>query len=145
MVEPPHLPGDPIEADAIEADAIEGDLIEILGLRAYGHTGWFPEEQALGQWFEVDLWIGLDLTPTGASDDLTGGLNYADVVERVKTLVESSRCRTIERLNTLLLEALLAFPGVRRVRSRLVKVAAPIPGFGGRIAVSMTRSRPEGA
>ncbi len=145
MADPLLLPDDPIEADPIDGDVIEGDTIEILGLRAYGHTGWFPEEQALGQWFEVDLWLGLDLTPTGASDDLTGGLNYADVVERVKTLVEGSRCRTIERLNTLLLEALLAFPGVRRVRSRLVKVAAPIPGFGGRIAVSMTRSRSEGA
>ncbi len=118
------------------------DVIEIRGLRAYGCTGWFPEEQALGQWFEVDLWIWLDLAPTGASDDLAHGLNYADVVGRVTGLVETSRCRTIEHLNTLLLEALLAFPQVRRVRSRLVKVAAPIPGFQGRIAVAMTRTRP---
>ncbi len=118
------------------------DAIEIRGIRGWGHTGWFAEEQTLGQWFEVDLWIWLDLAPTGTSDDLVDGLNYADVVARVRELVETSRCRTIERLNTLVLEALLAFPSVRRVRSRLVKVAAPIPGFDGRIAVSMTRSRP---
>jgi dihydroneopterin aldolase len=118
------------------------DALEIQGIRGYGYTGWFAEEQTLGQWFEVDLWIWLDLAPTGSSDDLAHGLNYADVVRTVRELVETSRCRTIERLNTLVLDALLAFPRVRRVRSRLVKVAAPIPGFDGRIAISMTRSKP---
>jgi dihydroneopterin aldolase len=63
------------------------------------------------------------------------------VVERVTTLLETCRFRTIERLNTVILEALLAFPRVRRAHCRLVKVAAPIPGFDGRIAVAMTRSR----
>jgi dihydroneopterin aldolase len=126
----------------IDAPVDAGDAIEIHGLRAYGYTGWFPEEQALGQWFEVDLWIWVDLAPTGVSDDLAEGLNYAEVVGRVRELVETSRCRTIERLNTVVLEALLAFPRVCRVRSRLVKVAAPIPGFDGRIAVSMTRANP---
>jgi dihydroneopterin aldolase len=117
------------------------DVIEINGIRGYGHTGWFPEEQTLGQWFEVDVRLWLDLSPTGASDDLAHGLNYAQVVERVTRLVETARCRTIERLNTLILEALLAFPRVRRAHSRLVKVAAPIPGFSGRIAVAMTRAQ----
>lgn len=115
--------------------------MEISGIRAYGYTGYFPEEQTLGQWFEVDLWLWLDLAPAGASDELAQSLNYADVVRRVIQLLETSRCRTIERLNTVILEALLAFPLVRRVQSRLVKVAAPIPGFDGRIAVVMTRSR----
>jgi dihydroneopterin aldolase len=118
------------------------DAIEISGIRAYGYTGYFPEEQTLGQWFEADLRIWLDLTPTGASDDLAVGLDYAEVVRRVTELLETSRFRTIERLNTAILEALLALAPVRRVHSRLVKVAAPIPGFDGRIAVSMTRSRP---
>jgi dihydroneopterin aldolase len=118
------------------------DGIEISGIRGYGYTGWFAEEQSLGQWFEVDVRLWLDLSPTGASDDLAHGLNYAEVVERVTGLVETARCRTIERLNTLILEALLAFPRVRRVQSRLVKVAAPIPGFSGRIAVTMDRVQP---
>lgn len=118
-----------------------GDTIEITGIRGYGYTGYFPEEQTLGQWFEVDLRLWLDLSATGASDDLQQSLNYAEVVERVTHLLETSRFRTIERLNTVILEGLLAFPQVRQVHSRLMKVAAPIPGFTGRIAVAMTRSR----
>ena len=116
------------------------DAIEISGIRCYGYTGYFPEERTLGQWFEVDLSLWLDLSITGADDQLAHSLNYADVVERVTQLLETSRFQTIERLNTVIIEAILAFAPVRRARSRLVKVSPPIPGFQGRIAIVMTRS-----
>ena len=116
------------------------DAIHIFGIRGYGHTGFFPEEQTLGQWFEVDLVLWLDLSRAGATDDLGQSLNYATVVEQVTRVLETSRFLTIERLNTVILDEVLAFPQVRRAHSRLAKVAAPIPGFDGRIAVAMTRS-----
>jgi dihydroneopterin aldolase len=117
------------------------DAIEISGIRCYGYTGYFPEERTLGQWFEVDLTLWLDLSITGADDQLAHSLNYADVVERVTRLLETSRFQTIERLNAVIIEAMLASALVRRARSRLVKVSPPIPGFQGRIAIVMTRSK----
>lgn len=30
------------------------DSIHVTGIRCYGYTGLLPEEQVLGQWFEVD-------------------------------------------------------------------------------------------
>ena len=117
------------------------DAIEIRGIRAYGYTGFLPEEQVLGQWFELDLTLWLDLSITGGDDDLAHSLDYAVVVERVTQLLETSRLRTLERLNTVILEAVLSFPPVRRAHSRLVKLAPPIPGFAGRIAVAMTRAK----
>ena len=117
------------------------DTLRIRAIRAYGYTGFFDAEQELGQWFEVDLEIALDLSSTGADDELAHTLNYAAVIERVKALVEGSRFRTIERLNTRLCEAVLAFPEVREVRSSLTKVAAPIAGFDGRVTVEMVRRR----
>ena len=120
------------------------DALHIRGIRAYGHTGFFPEEQVLGQWFEVDLSIWLDLSVAGDDDALAHTLDYAEVVDRVRTLLESSRFRTIERLCTVIGAAVLAFPPVRQVRTRLTKLAAPIPGFSGRVAVEMTRRRGDG-
>ena len=117
------------------------DSLQIEGIRAYGYTGYFDAEQELGQWFEVNLTIRLDLATCGADDELAHTLNYAAVVERVTTLVQSSRHRTIERLNTCICDAVLAFAPVQEVRSTLVKLAAPIPGFAGRIAVTMQRQR----
>ncbi len=119
------------------------DTLRISGIRAWGYTGFFDAEQELGQWFEVDLAIQLDLSICGADDELAHSLNYATVIERVKALVQASRDRTIERLNSRLCDAVLAFPQVRQVRSSLTKVAAPIPGFDGRVCVEMTRRRAE--
>lgn len=117
------------------------DAIAISGIRGYGYTGFFDAEQTLGQWFEVDLRLHLDLARCGSSDALAHSLNYAEVVALVKTLIETSRFRTIERLTTVISEALLALPPVKHVAIRLTKVAAPIPGFDGRIAIEMERSR----
>ena len=115
------------------------DTLRISAIRAWGHTGYFDAEQELGQWFEVDLEIALDLSRTGDDDELAHTLNYAAVIARVKGQVESSRFRTIERLNTRICEAVLAFPEVREVRSSLTKVAAPIAGFDGRVTIVMVR------
>lgn len=121
------------------------DTLRISAIRAWGHTGYFDAEQELGQWFEIDLEIQLDLSRTGDDDELAHTLNYAAVIERVKALVEGSRYRTIERLNTRLCDAVLAFPEVREVRSSLTKVAAPIAGFDGRVAIEMVRRRADAA
>jgi dihydroneopterin aldolase len=121
------------------------DAIQISGIRCYGYTGYFPEEQVLGQWFEVDLTIWMDLSVTGSDDQLENTLNYADVVERVTNLLETSRFKTIEKLNAVIIEAVLAFDPVQKVHSRLVKVSPPIPRFQGRIAIAMTRTKGEPA
>jgi dihydroneopterin aldolase len=129
--------------DGAAAAGRPGDVIAISGIRAWGYTGFFDEEQSLGQWFEVDLRIGLDLSLTGEDDQLAHTLNYAEVVQAVTQIVQTCRYRTIERLNTVICDAVLAFPPVLHVHSRLVKVAAPIAGFSGRIAIEMSRTRPQ--
>lgn len=118
-----------------------GDAIRIKGIRAYGYTGYFAAEQTLGQWFEVDLRISLDLSRTGADDELAHSLDYSQVVDRVRSLVEQSRFRTLERLATVICAAVLEFDKVGRVDATLTKLAAPIPGFAGRIAIEMSRGR----
>lgn len=117
------------------------DTLRISAIRAYGYTGFFDAEQELGQWFAVDLAIRLDLSRTGADDDLAHALNYAEVVAAVQELVRRSRFRTIERLATVIADAVLAFTPVRRVRVRLTKLAAPIPDFDGQVAVEIRRRR----
>lgn len=120
---------------------VRTDAIRIAGIRGYGYTGYFDEEQKLGQWFEADLCIGLDLSRTGADDDLSHSLDYSQVVARVTAVIEGSRFRTIERLATVICDTVLGFASVERVEVVLTKVAAPIPGFAGRIAIAMSRSR----
>ena len=51
------------------------DTLRLSAIRAWGYTGFFDAEQELGQWFEVDLAIQLDLSICGADDELAHSLN----------------------------------------------------------------------
>lgn len=117
------------------------DRIELTNIRAYGYTGFLPEEQTLGQWFEVDLTIDLDLAPSGQSDQLTDTLNYCLAIEATKTIIKTAKFALVERLATEIAQAILKFERVQQVRVRLHKPAAPIPEFGGRITIDITRHK----
>lgn len=116
------------------------DCIHLNGIRAYGYTGFLPEEQVLGQWFEVDLTLWLDLAQAGQSDHLGHTHDYRATIDRVRQLVQTSKFQLIERLASAIAETVLAAGNVDQVRVRLAKPAAPIPEFDGRIAIEITRS-----
>ena len=117
------------------------DCLRIRGLRAYGYSGFFAAEQELGQWFEVELCLWLDLAAAGRDDDFQRSLDYGAVVREVQELVERARFRTIERLATAISERVLALEGVRDVETTLTKLHPPIPGFSGQVAVTLRRRR----
>lgn len=118
------------------------DRLLIRGLRAYGHTGFFAEEQQLGQWFEVDLCLWLPLAAAGRSDALQDTLDYGAVAQAVQELVEQARHRTIERLAAAICERVLAWEPVRQVEITLTKLHPPIPNFSGQVAVTLRRGQP---
>ncbi len=118
------------------------DQIHLTGIRCYGYIGAFPEEQVLGQWFEVELKLWLDLDSAGQSDRLEDTLNYGAVVMQVQQLVKTSRVALLERLATTIAETLLQTPSIQQVQVRLSKLAAPIPDFDGRVTIDLTRTRP---
>jgi 7,8-dihydroneopterin aldolase/epimerase/oxygenase len=116
------------------------DSIQVTGIRAFGYIGLLPEEQVLGQWFEVDLTVWFDLAKAGESDRIEDTYDYRSAVLAVQQLIKTERFALIEKLAeaiaTLILES-----GVEQVRVRVTKVTAPIPDFDGKIAVEITRNR----
>lgn len=117
------------------------DTIHVTGIRAYGYTGYLPEEQVLGQWFEVDLAIDLDLAPAGDSDAIGDTLDYRQAIEIVKRRVQNDRLALVEKLAAVIAGDILTLDRVHSVRVRLSKLGAPIPDFGGKITIDITRSR----
>lgn len=121
------------------------DCIHLTGIRAYGYTGFLPEEQVLGQWFEVDLTLWLDLSKSGQSDRLEDTLDYRHTIESVKQVIKTQKFALVEKLATAIADEILAAKSptvapVQKVRVQLSKPAAPIPDFGGRITIDITRS-----
>lgn len=117
------------------------DAIEVTGIKCYGYTGFLPEEQVLGQWFEVDLTLWLDLSPSGEKDDLNETLDYRAAITLVKEEIKNSKYLLVERLATKIATSVLNLGSIEQVRVRLSKPAAPIPDFSGKITIDITRSR----
>ncbi|MBW4649974.1 MAG: dihydroneopterin aldolase [Kastovskya adunca ATA6-11-RM4] len=116
------------------------DFIQLTGIRSYGYTGYLQEEQVLGQWFEVDLTLWLDLSHPGQSDNIEDTLDYRRAIEIVKHLVKTSKFALVEKLASTIAEAILKLDKVQQVQVRLSKPAAPIPDFEGKITLEITRS-----
>ncbi|MGK7951431.1 MAG: dihydroneopterin aldolase [Xenococcaceae cyanobacterium] len=117
------------------------DSIEVTGIRAYGYTGYLPEEQVLGQWFEVDLILWLDLTEAGTSDRIETTLDYRQEIDIVKKQITTAKFALVEKLAATIVNELLKLEKVQKVQIKLSKLAAPIPDFGGKITISLTRAK----
>lgn len=119
------------------------DCIQLEKISCYGYTGYLPEEQVLGQWFEVDVTLWLDLCAAGKSDAIEDTIDYRNIITSVQHLVKTSKFALIERLAAAIAQSILATKGIEQVKVRLSKPAAPIPDFGGKITVEIIRSHVE--
>ncbi|NJO41605.1 MAG: dihydroneopterin aldolase [Cyanobacteria bacterium CRU_2_1] len=117
------------------------DSLHIAGIRAYGYIGVLPEEQTLGQWFEVDLTLWLDLSIAGKSDRLEDTHDYQIHVTVVQQLIQTAKFKLIETLAETIAHHLLKSDDITQVRVRVIKLTPPIPHFNGTVAAEITRSR----
>ena len=117
------------------------DSINITGIRGYGYTGYLSEEQVLGQWFEVNLTLSIDLTQAGKTDQIEHTLDYRQAIAIVKNLIQSNRFALVEKLAAAIADEILQLDRVQQVRVQLTKPAAPIPDFGGKITIDIARSQ----
>lgn len=119
------------------------DSIQLTGIRSYGYTGYLAEEQVLGQWFEVDVTLWLDLAVAGKSDEISDTIDYRSIISNVKHLIKTAKFSLVERLATAIADSILENDGITQVKVRLSKPAAPIPDFEGKITIEITRKLAE--
>lgn len=117
------------------------DSIEITKISSYGYTGVLPEERVLGQWFEVDLTLWLDLSSAGTSDDLADTFDYRQAIALVQHIIKTAKFALIEKLAETIADNILALASTSKVRVKISKLAPPIPDFGGKITIDITRSQ----
>lgn len=117
------------------------DVIRLHNMPFYGRHGVNPEEQTLGQRFEVDVEVVLDTRPAGRQDDLRLTVNYAHVYRAVKRIVEEERFALIEALA----EAIAMQLGRRfqpdAIRVWVRKPHAPIQGVFDYVGVAIERTK----
>lgn len=103
------------------------DQIVIRDLELFGYHGVLEEEAFLGQKFMVSAILWLDTRKAGKTDDLKETLDYGEVCQVIKKLVETERYRLIERLAEEIAEKLLlTFSQLHRVEVTVKKPWAPV-------------------
>jgi len=114
----------------------------VQGLRLWAHVGVLEHERALGQWFDVEFWLGGDLSRAAAADDLAASYDYVIGIDALRQLSRSLRCLTLEHFSERILETLEQQYGAIPIRLELRKCHAPIPGFSGTVSVRRQRRWP---
>jgi dihydroneopterin aldolase len=117
------------------------DCLHFNNIRVFGRTGVLPEEQTLGQWYQVDLTLWLDVSQAGQSDRLEDTYDYRNDIIAVQNLVKTARFQLIEKLATEIANLILRSHQIDQVRVKLTKLNPPIPDLTGSIAVEITRTR----
>ncbi|MGM3306468.1 dihydroneopterin aldolase [Anabaena sp. WFMT] len=127
------------------------DCIQLTGIRCYGYTGFLAEEQVLGQWFEVDVKLWLDITKAAQSDAIEDTIDYRRTISLIQNLVKTSKFALLEKLagaiaNSILEDSYCAKTSeesvvITQVQVILTKIAAPIPDFNGKISIEITRTK----
>ena len=75
------------------------DFLRLQNLQFFGHHGVHPEEQVLGQEFQIDVELHLpNLKETASLDTLNHSVDYVDVIGVVEDIVTKERFKLIESL-----------------------------------------------
>jgi len=124
-----------------EATALAGDRITLSGLVFHGHHGMYRWEQRVGQPFEVDVELHLDLRPAAESGDPALTVDYCRAYRAVREEVEQKRYGLLESLAEAIAARLLALGPVEAVTVRVRKPRAALPGATGTVQVEVHRRR----
>ena len=122
------------------------DRILLEDMVFHGRHGTLQAERELGQPFVVSVELRLDLRPAGTSDDLSKTVDYGEVHNMAREVVEGSPVQLIETLAERIAAGVLDdHPAIEAVR---VKVAKPHVRLGDTVlagsAVEILRHRDAG-
>jgi dihydroneopterin aldolase len=118
------------------------DKIELHQMTFYGYHGVLQEERKIGQRFIVDLSLSIDLSKAGKSDNLSDTVNYAEVYDLCRNIVEGEPKKLIEAVAETICEQILhKFSLVEGCTISFVKPDPPIPGYYKSVSVVLTRTR----
>ncbi len=101
--------------------------------------GCYDLEQRIGNHFVVDVRITAELGDAAREDDVQRTLNYLTAYEVIAEQMKITQ-RTLERVAENIITALYnTFPEIRHISCTVAKVAPPLGGKVGRVAVTIQR------
>ncbi len=116
------------------------DILRLKNMRFFAYHGLFPEENTLGQFYEIDLDIYYDLSVAGQTDFVEKTINYPDVYRLVETIVTQERFKLVEALAEHIAQRIGQHFAPITIQIRVRKPNPPIAAHFDGIEVELNRS-----
>jgi dihydroneopterin aldolase len=117
------------------------DKIILHNMVFRGRHGVHPAERELGQRFEIDIELGLDLSQAMTSDALPDTVDYSRLYAIVREEVEDHQYQLIEALAGAMVRRLMAELPITSVLVRVRKPQVQLNGMLSFAAVEIQRRR----
>ena len=118
------------------------DKIIICRLEVISNHGVLDAEKILGQKFYVSAELALDLQKAGQADSIDDTINYAEVCDVVRQLMQEGTYNLIETCAEKIAMRLLdAYTSIKEITVKIEKPHAPIKHSFGHVAVLLSRKR----
>jgi dihydroneopterin aldolase len=118
------------------------DKVFVSGLALHAYHGVMQHEAKVGQTFQLDLVLDIDLAEASRSDKLAHTVGYDQVVDVASRAFCARRYRLVEAAAGAVAEAVLErFARVSAVRVSVHKPHAPIAATFADVGVTIARSR----
>jgi len=113
--------------------------IYINSINLWAHVGVLHQERLLGQYFNLDIVLWLDVSESAIRDDLSLTVDYSLAVKGLQKLALDINCLTIEGFSEHILDFLDELYGPIPKKIFLQKINPPINGFTGHVAIERSR------
>ena len=119
------------------------DWIRVSHIRSYGYHGVYPKERIIGQIFEADVDLCMDLSPASESDDIGDTIDYMSIYRLVDRILIGRSHKILESLAFQIARVLFQTYPALRVVIRIRKPDIRFVGQLGGIEVELQRDRHE--
>ena len=126
-------------APGVPARGARADRLSVAALRCRCHIGVTGEERRERQKIEIDLELYADLEEAGRTADLARTIDYRDLCERVRGLLEEGTWHLVEAAAIAVLD--LVFERWRQVGRAVVRVRKYVLPEVAHVEVEMERKR----
>lgn len=119
------------------------DRLRLRNLVYHAYHGLLPEEARLGQRFEVDVELHLDLSPAGIEDSPALTIDYTNVIAVVEEVVTERRFGLVEALAEAIADEIQEhFGQIEGVIVRVRKPNPPVPSLFDGLEIEIQRYWP---
>lgn len=116
------------------------DILRLRNMTFHAYHGVWDEEREIGQRFEVDLEITVDVKKSASTDKLKDTIDLYAVFEAVEDVIENRKFNLVETMAETVAARVLADFNITELLVRVRKPHAPIRGIQDGIEVEITRT-----